>query len=210
MVLGPAADRPGRISRLVDKWLPGQMYRRPLRAGLLIGGASARMGQAKQLMIYRGRTWADRVAEALLAHTDDICLLGDGEVSVELGHHPRLPDSPVLGGPVAGMMSALRWDPEAAWIFAACDMPLLTPEAVGWVLDQRSPGCWAVVPRLPGAYRVEPLGAWYDSRMQQVLARSDSPGDAAAHAKVVAREVPAEHAAAWRSFNTPADLDSMS
>ena len=199
-------DRPARLTAFLDAWLPRQLACRPLCAGLLIGGRSRRMGRSKALLLHHDRSWADRVADALAAHAPRVVLLGAGSVPPRLEDLPRLPDAPDHEGPLAGLVAALRWDPRADWIVAACDMPQLTAGALAWLLAQREPGRWAVVPRRTGDGPLEPLAAWYDARMLPILEECDRASAAARHPKVHTPPVPIEWDAAWRSFNSPEDL----
>ncbi len=201
-------DRLAAMLEWIDGWLPAQHLRRPLRAGLLIGGDSGRMGSAKQRLEYAGRPWASRVARALRPVTRQPLLLGAGEVPSDLSQLIRLPDAPDLTGPIAGLVAALRWDPHADWVFAACDMPLLDEAAVEWLLAQRAPGRWAVIPRRDEGV-LEPLAAWYDARMLEVLEGLDRPVAAADHAKAHTPQLSPERARAWRSFNSPQDLEDL-
>lgn len=209
LVLPRDENRLDRLAGFLARWLPGAQAKRPLRAGLLVGGRSRRMGRTKSKLLYRDRTWAEQVADALTAHTDEIVLLGNGPVPGALDSLPRLADVPDAEGPLAGLLAALRWDPGSEWVFAACDMPLLTGEAIGWLLSHREPGRWAIVPRHPAAGAFEPLAAWYDPRMLPVLAAGDRPGAAAGHPRVHHPDLPSAWSAAWRSFNTPEDLSDL-
>jgi molybdenum cofactor cytidylyltransferase len=106
---------------------------------ILAAGESARMGQPKQLLSYRGRT--------LLRHTVETALaLGDAPVVVVLGAHadrirPELADLRVLvvenpdwrvgmGTSLrAGLNALLSAHPEiAAALFLLCDQPHISPD----------------------------------------------------------------------------------
>jgi molybdopterin-guanine dinucleotide biosynthesis protein A len=153
------SDRLTTMLDFVDNWFAMAWQDRPLYGGLLIGGASSRMGRPKQLIQFEGTTLAENAVRALgvglspdngqsgqLA-MEKIVLLGAGPVPEGLGSLNRLPDAPGLAGPVAGLITAHRWAPEAAWVAAACDHPTLAPEHVSWLKSQRRPGVWAVIPR---------------------------------------------------------------
>lgn len=194
--------RPQVAWRLVTDWLHGQMHRQPVWGGLLIGGRSCCMGRPKHLIETDGQTWAERVTHALLAHVQDLCILVQGELPATLADHLRLPDVPDRTGPIAGMLAAMRWNPHVSWLFAACDMPHITSAAVGWLLDQRLPGRWAVMPRsAPG--QIEPLFAWYDFRTRDILSRSDRPRVLVQHPKCATPDVPIELASSWSDVNSP-------
>ncbi len=208
--LDRGADRVVEVSEMLDGWLANQIGKQPLRGGLLLGGTSRRMGTPKQMLMHQGRAWAEWVAEAMLAHVDEICLLGRGPVPESLRQWPQLPDAPGLGGPLAGMTAALRWDPAASWLFLPCDVPLMNAEALAWLLDQRVPGRWAVMPRMEGSEHVEPLGAWYDPRLGPTLAACRGPREAAKHEKVGRPTIPAAHSQCWRGFNTAKEAADLS
>jgi molybdopterin-guanine dinucleotide biosynthesis protein A len=48
--------------------------------GVLVGGASRRMGEPKQFLRFRGVTLVERAVAALTAHMAGVALLGDGAV----------------------------------------------------------------------------------------------------------------------------------
>jgi molybdopterin-guanine dinucleotide biosynthesis protein A len=119
-------------------------------------------------------------------------------------------------GPLAGMLAAVRWRPEAAWLFAPCDLPEIAPAAVAWLLGERRPGRWAVLPRVAPGAPVEPLFALYEPpahRLLEELARSPPPGRAprrlAAHPRVSVVTVPPALARCWAGANTPAELAAL-
>jgi molybdopterin-guanine dinucleotide biosynthesis protein A len=120
----------------------------PVYGGILIGGGSTRMGMPKHLLRAGQRTFLELVVAALEPCVSQLVLLGAGELPDKCAQLTRLPDPPDIAGPLAGMLAAMRWNPDVAWLFAACDMPLVTPAAVAWLLEQRSPERVAVLPRL--------------------------------------------------------------
>jgi len=126
--------------------------------GVLIGGGSTRMGTPKHLLRAGERTFLEHVVAALEPCVSRLVLLGAGEIPERCRHITRLADPPGLAGPLAGMLSAMRWNSDVAWIFAACDLPLIVPEAITWLLERRAPGRAAVLPRLwEGEAPGEPL-----------------------------------------------------
>lgn len=206
------AGREARLLARIESWLDAAWAARPLFGGLLVGGASRRMGRPKQLLRYRGRTLAEIAAAALAPHVGELLLLGSGEVVPALAHLRRLPDPPGVSGPLAGLLAAHRWAPEAAWLVAACDLPLVGPEAVAWLKGARQPGCWAVVPVHGGG--VEPLLACYEPQAAvrfeaEAAAGRLAPRAIARHPKVATPTPPAELAAAWTNVNTPDVLAAL-
>jgi len=211
-VLAWGAGREAPLLARIERWLDAAWAARPLLGGLLIGGASRRMGRPKQLLTYGGRSLAEIAAAALAPHVEEVLLLGSGEVAPPLADHRRLPDPPGVVGPLAGLVAAHRWAPEAAWLVAACDLPLVTPEAAAWLVAQRRPGRWAVVPS--HGVGVEPLLALYEPQALTWLAGEAAAGRLAVraiaqHSKAATPTPPEPLAAAWTNINTPEALAAL-
>jgi len=197
------------VAYLEDAWRARTIF-----AGVFVGGKSSRMGSPKQLLEFRGRTLVDRVVDAIPVRLEGPVLLGSGPLPETLSGHPRIPDAPGLAGPMAGLMAALRWAPDAAWLMVACDQPLISAAAVDWLVDQRRPGRWAILPRL-GDGPVEPFLAIYEPQalgLLEGLARSGrwGPRRLAEHANVHCPAPPDELFGSWRNVNTPEEFDRLS
>ena len=205
--------RPERLLGIVDDLLARAWSSRPVLGGLLVGGSSSRMGRPKQLLEHRGRSFAAIARAALQQLVDRTVVLGAGPLPDDAGGALRLPNPPGLAGPMAGLLAALRWAPGAVWVVAACDLPLVTPEAVAWLLSQRRPGVRAILPIGPGG-RVEPLLAVYEPRAREAVEELAAGGALAPrHLRAIpgvhSPPVPAGLASAWRNVNTPADLAAL-
>ncbi len=127
---------------------------------------------------------------------------------------PSFADAPGIAGPMAGLMAALRWAPNAAWLMVACDQPLISERAVDWLMEQRRPGRWAILPRLADG-PVEPFLAVYEPQalgLLERLARSGKSGPwrIAEEANVVSPAPPEDLVASWRNINTPEEFDRLS
>jgi molybdopterin-guanine dinucleotide biosynthesis protein MobB len=212
-VLGPRDRRVDAAERVALDVLAASWARRPVLGGVLIGGESRRMGRSKQLLRYAGATLLERAVEALQGTVEGVVLLGEGERPRALDGLRQVPDPPGLEGPVAGLLAALRWSPEAAWVILSCDLPLVTADAVDWLLEQREPGRWAVLPR-PDGGRVEPLCAVYEPQSRELLeglvARGGrAPRLIAERSKVVCPAPPGSLAGQWFGVNTPADYEAL-
>lgn len=184
----------------------------PFRAGVLVGGASRRMGTPKQLLALDGRSFLERVVAALGARASSVVLLGDGPAPEACAGLPRIADAPGAAGPVAGVLAALRSGPGELWMIAACDQPLLSVAAVDWLAAQAAPDVWAVLPRIAGG--VEPFPGLYDPRCADMLEEAARRGPAgpsalAGHARTRCPVPPAALVAAWRNVNTPEEAESL-
>ena len=76
---------------ILDDWLAAAWREVPLLGGVLIGGASSRMGRPKHLLEHDGTTFAERAVAALRPHVGDVVLLGSGEVPSSLAGLPAWP-----------------------------------------------------------------------------------------------------------------------
>ena len=211
-VLEPGPQRRQRATALVEQFLAQQWRKPPVHGCVLIGGRSSRMGTPKHLLRDGGQTWLERTVRRLRAVCRRVLIAGSGEVPASLAGATRLPDAPDLAGPVAGILSAMRWSPRASWLVCACDLPEMSVDALQWLLSTRAPGAWATLPRLAGSAGVEPLLAHYDFRARALLERLAAKGrwrlnDLAGCEKVITPTPPAALTRAWRNANSPADLD---
>lgn len=180
-----------------------------LRAGVLIGGQSRRMGTPKHLIRVEGFSLLARTARVLRSHAERVSVIGTGELPEDAAEIERIHDAPDVAGPLAGIAAALRADAAAAWLIAATDLPNLTTDAIAWLVSMRCADCAAVIPR--GARGLEPLLAIYEphanSAVEQLLAGGEfAPRLLAKHATVHSPEIPATLAAAWDNANEPNDL----
>lgn len=185
----------------------------PIVAGLLVGGASRRMGRAKARVELGGRALAERVAAALAAVTTEIVLLGDGEVPESLAGWPRLADRAGVGGPLGAALAALAARPGRAWLLAACDQGLATPAACLWLVEQRAAGRVAILPRRSPA-GVEPMLALYEPSARPLLEQISAAGGRslqalAARPGVATPAPPPELAEAWTSIDDERKLAEL-
>ena len=183
-----------------------------LRAALLVGGASSRMGTPKQLLAIEGETFAERIARTAERLTERLVICGAGELPAPLAGATRVADAAGVAGPLAGLLAAFAHDPESAWLALSCDQPLLTREALEWLAGERRSGAIAVMPRLV-VDRVEPLPAIYEPAARSALAAlAAKQGSArslqrlADHPGVRTPQVPDELASAFAGANDPAEL----
>lgn len=212
-ILPWGAGRESVFMGVLDDWLPAAWAMVPVWAGILIGGGSTRMGRPKHLLRRGGRTYLERLLAALSGRVAGVALVGSGEVPTAHAALPCLPDAPGVSGPLAGMLAAMRWQPDAAWLLAACDLPFADEEAVRWLLSERRPGRWAVLPSLHEGM-LEPLFALYEPQARPLLedvARSASPAPRliAPHEKVATPTPPDATRRAFFNVNSPADLDRL-
>lgn len=208
--LGRDVDRLALAWPFVEQQIADAYARTPVYAGILIGGRSMRMGSAKHLLRLRGRTWIEHIAKATAPLVAETVVLGSGALPKNLGHLMRLPDALDHEGPLAGVVAAMRWQPRARWLFAACDTPLLIHDALTWIVAQGRPGVWAVLPRRRAGGTPEPFPGLYDFRALLALEAVLGPSHLASHPAALTPTIPAYLRPAWRNLNTPRAAKSVS
>lgn len=185
----------------------------PLRAGILIGGRGSRMGAPKHLLEFAGRTFLEHVHCATAQVAPSIRVLGRGDLPRSLRDLRRVDDAPDARGPMAGLLAALRTERGCAWLLVGCDMPLVTPAAVRWLIAQRSLAFSIVMPRTsPG--RLEPLLAVYEpdalKLVEELAARNENSLRALGDAGHVSKPtVPPELRGAWTNINDRGELSRL-
>jgi molybdopterin-guanine dinucleotide biosynthesis protein A len=189
----------------------------PVWACVLIGGKSSRMGRPKHLIGGNkgtGESWLEQTLERVRSFVDGVAISGEGSVPEPLGQIPRIPDIPGVAGPLSGLLASFRWQPASAWIFIACDMPLISEAALQWLLDGRRTGSWGRVPRFADAKYCEPLFALYEYQAaaffeEQLLSNRLRIGEVGRHSKIENPIIPKQLSAAWRNVNTPEQLQRI-
>jgi molybdopterin-guanine dinucleotide biosynthesis protein A len=180
---------------------------RTLMAGLLVGGRSRRMGMSKAMLKIREETLVERSFNILGKIAARTLFLGSAELPGHFGCADRLTDAAGVEGPMAGILSAFRWAPESTWIISAVDMPFMDREAWKWVMGQRRPGVWAVLPLLKSGAKAETMAACYEPMIfgeVEALARHGihTLQKLAGHPKVITPLVPESLSHAWKNVNT--------
>jgi molybdopterin-guanine dinucleotide biosynthesis protein MobB len=209
-------DRTTALMALLDVFLQKIMTGTPIFGCVLIGGKSTRMGTPKHLLPCGDgsqQTWLHSTVRLLQKVCHNIVLAGAGTVPDDLQQLPRMVDAMETEGPMAGLLAAMRWAPRASWLLAACDLPTLSCGALKWLLAERRPGVWAVLPCIEMTGPVEPLLAWYDFRCLPILeklaiADNCSLQGLANHPKTKRAVVPLEWIYAWIDVDSPESIRS--
>ncbi len=142
----------------------------PLNGLVLAGGKSRRMGTDKSVLHYHDKPQRDVMIELL----ENIChrthLSCRPEQAGELVYtHDVLPDTFLGLGPMGAILSALRHQPDSAWLVVACDLPLLGEEALRYLVKHRDPSAMATAYRSPESGFPEPLVAIWEPKSYPVL-----------------------------------------
>ncbi len=107
---------------------------------VLAGGKSRRMGQDKALLRRNGETQLGLAVRLLQQHLARVFVSARADQSSEpeRARFSQIVDRYANLGPLAGILSAMDTDPQAAWLVVACDLPNLDSETIRHLLDERS------------------------------------------------------------------------
>ena len=174
---------------------------------VLVGGRSSRMGRDKALLQWHGTPLAQHVAQAVRQAAGSVVLIGDPSRYGGLGYEVRADERPGLG-PAGGVATALRLG-RAEWnLIVACDMPNISPEALGLLLERTQTSQANCVVPVASNFEMEPLCAVYHSRCLDPLDRAIRANRLRMKDLVVelgADLVPGLEPHCLANFNTPED-----
>ncbi|MES2342484.1 MAG: molybdenum cofactor guanylyltransferase [Pseudomonadota bacterium] len=132
-------------------------------AVVLAGGEGRRMGGGKPLRAWGGRPLLARALDLAAGYSSHVAVaVRDADQAGRGGGVPLLFDPPDIGGPLAGLASALDFGRRhgALWVQTlACDMPYLPDDLSDRLARALEPGVGAVLPVSGG--RLHPVcGLW--------------------------------------------------
>jgi molybdenum cofactor guanylyltransferase len=138
---------------------------------VLAGGASKRMGRAKALLPYRGRTLVEYAAQTVRDAAGSVALIGDPAALGGFGL-PVFPDAVPGYGPISGIYTALRVTNTHWNLIVACDMPRISVETLRALLDRAETAQSDCVAATASGGMPEPLCAAYHRRSLPVIERA--------------------------------------
>lgn len=137
---------------------------------VLAGGKSTRMGRDKGSIQYHGvsqRVFASR----LLSECCDAAFVScrqDQVPTLEPELQPLVDTFENLG-PTGGILTALHFKPDVAWLVVACDLPFLSLKSLRALIDARDRAKVATAYQNPDDHLPEPLIAIYEPRSREGL-----------------------------------------
>jgi len=109
-----------------------------MKALLLIGGKSSRMGTDKSELIFRdGLTQKQRGLQLLTSVCDEVFISVRDDDAAAKESTPTIIDAFGSIGPLGAIASAQQFDPDATWLILACDLPLLEKENLTTLINAR-------------------------------------------------------------------------
>ena len=136
----------------------------PLYGLVLTGGRSTRMQRDKATLEYAGRSQLERAVELMTPWVERVFVSVRPEQTGDplRARFAQIVDSGEVAGPIAGIIAAQARHPGAAWLVLACDLPLLDPQTLEYLVRSRRPGRHATAYRSSRDGLPEPLCAIYE------------------------------------------------
>ncbi|MDM1295667.1 NTP transferase domain-containing protein [Sphingobacterium sp. N143] len=131
---------------------------------ILIGGRSKRMmGFPKERIEWHGKQQRYYLCDLLAPYCTDVYISCREDQCIDLAPgYDSLPDMYPNTGPLGGIITALTFQPERAWLVLACDLPLLCKTTLDLLIQQRTPKLIATAFKSPIDGLPEPLFAIWE------------------------------------------------
>lgn len=106
---------------------------------VLAGGKSQRMGSPKDKMNWHGKEQRYYAADLLASFCDQVFIsCRQDQLENFYPNYNALADTFLNMGPFGGILSALRFQRDTAWLVVACDLPLLDEKSLEFLIDNRN------------------------------------------------------------------------
>jgi molybdenum cofactor guanylyltransferase len=177
----------------------------PLKALILKGGKSQRMGTDKHLLEYHGisqEKYLQNELESLGIET----FLSQSMPSQEIN---SIVDTFAGLGPYGGILSAFREDPNAAWLVLACDMPLIGKTEIQHLVEHRNTSKLGTACYNPETDFPDPLFTIWEPRAYSVLLQYLSGGYSCPRKVLINENIELLHLPepkVLRNCNTPEEM----
>ena len=217
----------GEEIKLLDhclKKLQTMQKQQTLKAAVLVGGQSTRMGCPKAWVQVDGSPMGLNLAHLLekLLGVNRVVFGGalppipkDWSISnhQELERYAVIPDRVQGFGPWGGLLGLWESEPNTTWLVVGCDYPRLHLEALEWLLSQRDPLRLASLAR----HEIGPLETMigvYEPGFRYLLEATWLDGGKQINRRMQQwplniLKVPEHLKICWQGINTPADLEQL-
>lgn len=143
----------------------------PVLNGLVLtGGKSRRMGKPKDKINWHGKEQRYHVADLLAPFCDKVYISCRQEQLLDMDpDYLFLSDALSDIGPLAGVLSAFKTDPDTAWIVVACDLPFIDIESLEFLVKYRNADKIATTYNNPSDLLPEPLITIWEPKSYPIL-----------------------------------------
>lgn len=163
------------ILRWTRSWL-GQRTA-ALHGLVLVGGESKRMRKDKGGLNYHGKSQREHVFDLLSSFCAETFISCNAQQARALdGKSPLIEDLFINLGPMGGILSAFRANPNGAWLVLACDLPYLSDKTLRYLMAHRNPSKIATAFVDPKGEFPEPLISIWEPKSYPLLLQYLSQG----------------------------------
>jgi len=182
-----------------------------LKALVLAGGKSERMGQDKTLFNFHGKIQREYLFEILSNKVEDTYIsCRPDQVSDFDSNIKTIPDRLIGMGPYGAIVSAFMHDPNAAWLVLASDLPFMDKSHIEQLIAERNPFHSATAFKSPKNGDPEPLAAIWEPSSYPLLLAMMSLGFTCPRKALLqsdAKSIEAIRSEALLNINTPEDYN---
>ncbi len=141
-----------------------------MKALILVGGRSSRMGTDKSTLVYNDHLPQRQYLYNLLkTRCEAVFLSCRANQLPELTDFDTLPDKYTDIGPLGAILTAFEFDDSSAWLVVACDMPFVDGNCIDFLTENRNPTKAGTVFQNPESQLPEPLiGIWESSIFDKI------------------------------------------
>ncbi|MEX2592324.1 MAG: NTP transferase domain-containing protein [Anditalea sp.] len=199
----------------LSDWIKGWMdQNKPAIKGLVLaGGESKRMQKDKGELAYHGKSQREHLLSLIQPFCSQAFLSCNAKQAIVLKDKFPLIEDAFFGlGPMGGILSAFRTDPNAAWLTVACDLPYLSNKTLEHLLMHRNPSKVATAFLDPKGKFPEPLVTLWEPRSYPVLLEYLSQGYSCPRKVLINSEVEILNAPDKREFynvNHPEEYEEV-
>lgn len=182
-----------------------------MTVAILAGGESRRMGTDKAALLFGGVSLLERAARTALSAALPVLIAGRSRPSGwPLADVDFVPDAAPGCGPLGGLQTALRHAARPV-LAVACDMPLLTRDALRWLCAQAMAGVGEHGLTIKNDDHWEPLFSVYTPACLPLIESRLAVGRLSLHGLIESGEFARADAPGWvaaqlLNVNTPEDL----
>jgi len=154
------------IAELVEKHFESMVKAIPLHGIVLTGGKSKRMKMNKAGLNYHGRTQTEHLFNLLSSYCEKVFVScrADQANQDPFDSFPQIIDRLSGFGPIAGILSPMLENPNAAWLVVACDLPFVVQETLSDLIEKRNAFKFATAYKSTHDNLPEPLCAIYEPK----------------------------------------------
>jgi molybdenum cofactor guanylyltransferase len=186
---------------------------KPVLNGLVLaGGKSQRMGFDKGAFNWYGKEQRYFMADMLQTLCDKVYISRSSETQEINPAYPVITDSFLNLGPLGAILSALREQPDKAWLVVACDLPLLDKETLSYLVENRDSSAIATAFQSPDNEFPEPLITIWEPKSYPVMLSFLAQGYSCPRKVLINTEpklLQAPDPIALTNVNTPEELEHI-